>query len=210
MLKNGNKFIVLKIKYKNKIKAKRGNYMNNKKITIFVIIIIIIILSVICTLLIKQKNKSKFIEYTPQEELSKEQERNTIISLYFKNKQTNELIPEARIIDSKMLLNDPYTTIINLLIEGPKSDKLETTIPEGTKVKDVKLYGNILYIDFSNEFIVNNKKGIEEESKIIYALVNSLTELNEVSYIRILIEGEENRAFDDNAINFRDNFARND
>lgn len=182
--------------------------MKNKKIIILVITVILIIL--ICGILISKKNKKEYTEYTPQEELSKEQERNTIISLYFKNKQTNELMPEARIIDSKQLLNNPYMVIINLLIQGPKNDKLEITIPEGTKVKSASLNGNILYIDFSEEFITNCKGGIEEESKIIYSLVNSLTELNEVSYIRILIEGEENKAFTDNAIGFRENFARND
>ena len=184
--------------------------MKKKKIIIISIIIIIIILLIMCIMFKNRKSKYKYIEYVPQEELSKEQERNTIISLYFKDKKTGELMPEARIIDAKKLLDNPYITIIELLIQGPQNDRLEKIIPGGTKIKSAILKGNVLYLDFSKEFIENNKEGIEEESKIIYSLVNSLTELNEVSYVKILIDGEENKSFTDNAINFRENFARND
>ena len=181
--------------------------MINKKIIILTIFTILII---IATFLIINNNKNKKeIEYVPQEEISTKQERNTIISLYFKNKETNELMPEARIIDAKDLLNNPYITIIELLIKGPQNDKLESLISENTKINSAVLKGNVLYVDFSKEFL-NNKSGIEEESKVIYSIVNSLTELNEVSYVRILIDGEENKSFNDNAINFRENFARND
>ena len=181
--------------------------MINKKIIILTIFTILII---IATFLIINNNKNrKEIEYVPQEEISTKQERNTIISLYFKNKETNELMPEARIIDAKDLLNNPYITIIELLIKGPQNDKLESLISENTKINSAVLKGNVLYVDFSKEFL-NNKSGIEEESKVIYSIVNSLTELNEVSYVRILIDGEENKSFNDNAINFRENFARND
>ena len=181
--------------------------MINKKIIILTIFTILII---IATFLIINNNKNrKEIEYVPQEEISTKQERNTIISLYFKNKETNELMPEARIIDAKDLLNNPYITIIELLIKGPQNDKLESLISENTKINSAVLKGNVLYVDFSKEFL-NNKSGIEEESKVIYSIVNSLTELNEVSYVRILIDGEENKSFNDNAINFIENFARND
>ena len=181
--------------------------MINKKIIILTIFTILII---IATFLIINNNKNKKeIEYVPQEEISTKQERNTIISLYFKNKETNELMPEARIIDAKDLLNNPYITIIELLIKGPQNDKLESLISENTKINSAVLKGNVLYVDFSKEFL-NNKSGIEEESKVIYSIVNSLTELNEVLYVRILIDGEENKSFNDNAINFRENFARND
>lgn len=181
--------------------------MINKKI---IILIIFTILIIIATFLIINNNKNKKeIEYVPQEEISTKQERNTIISLYFKNKETEELMPEARIIDAKDLLNNPYITIIELLIKGPQNDKLESLISENTKINSAVLKGNVLYVDFSKEFL-NNKSGIEEESKLVYSIVNSLTELNEVSYVRILIDGEENKSFNDNDINFRENFARND
>ena len=147
-------------------------------------------------------------EYTPQEEISSEQLRQTLITLYFKNKETGTLMPEARMIDSKILLNNPYSELVNLLLEGSKNDSLQKLIPEGTKANKVEIIKGIVYIDFSEEFIKNINLGAEEESKIIDSIVNTLTELTEVSGVKILINGEENLCFEDGAINFKEVFVK--
>lgn len=187
--------------------------MKNKKI-LLVILILIILISIVSILLIVKKTKTnntnEIKEYTPLEEISEDDIRKTIISLYFKNIETNSLIAEARCIDAKELYKDPYTYLINLLIIGPEGSKLESAIPEGTKVNSCKLNGDTLYVDLSMEFINNAASGSEEESMIIYSIVNTLTELNEVSSIKILINGEENLAFKDNKINFKEIFTKND
>ena len=51
--------------------------------------------------------------------------RQTIVSLYFPSKETKELVPEARLVDIKEIINDPCDKLVNLLIEGPKSEKEE-------------------------------------------------------------------------------------
>lgn len=150
----------------------------------------------------------EFTEYTPQEEISNEQLRQTLITLYFKNKQTGSLSPEARMIDSKILLNNPYNELIKLLIEGPKNESLERLIPEGTNVNSIEIKKGIVYIDFSEEFIKVGNMGAEEEGKIIYSIVNTLTELTEVSGVKILINGEENKCFESGQLNFNDIFIR--
>ena len=187
--------------------------MNRKKIII--IILLILGISALGGYLIFNKtqnkedeNKIEINDYTPQEEISEEQLRKTIISLYFNNIETNTLMPEARLIDVKILAKNPYEEIVNLLIEGPKSDKLEKTIPEGTKLNKAEIKGDVVYLDFSKEFIENHKGGSEEESKTIYSIVNTLLELNEVNSVRILIDGEENKSFKDGAINFNNNFVK--
>ena len=45
-----------------------------------------------------------------------------------------------------------------MLIAGPENEKLESAIPEGTKVNSCTLKGNILYIDLSKEFIKDIKR----------------------------------------------------
>lgn len=154
------------------------------------------------------ENNIQITEYTPQEEITEEELRKTIVSLYFNNKETNTLMPEARLIDVKTLSKNPYQELINLLIEGPKNDKLEKLIPEGTKLNSAKIIGNVVYVDFSKEFIENHPGGTEAESKTIYSIVNTLIELNEVNAVRILIDGEENKCFKDEAINFNNNFVK--
>ena len=176
-------------------------------ITILIIICLIIaIIFGVYYFLIKNREVD-IIEYTPQEEISEEQMRQTIVSLYFKSGE--ELIPEARLIDVKKLLNNPYEEILNMLIEGPKNDNLENTIPESVKINKIQKENDILIIDLSKEFIENHVGGEKEERITINSILNTMTELTEINGIKILIDGEENKEFKDGKINFKNIFNKN-
>ena len=169
--------------------------MKNKKIIlIFLILLIVILLGGYFGInYIKNKQqKTSVEEYTPEEEITQEQLRQTIVSLYFPNKETNEITPEARLIDITEIINTPYEKLINLLIEGPKNEKNKKIIPENTKIQKTYMEGDCLYLDFSSEFLDYNK---EEKDIMIKCIVNTLTELTEVNKIKILINNEENQEF---------------
>lgn len=186
--------------------------MYNKKLLIIIGIILIIVIIVFPIILIKNngsKEKNKIEEYTPQKEITDAEIRKTIISLYFKHVENNKLTPESICIDVKELKDNPYKTLVNFLIKGPENKKLESAIPENTKINDAYLKGDIVYLDFSKEFIDNAPKGIEEETLIVYSIVNTLTELNEVNGVRILINGEKDKEFIDGKINFKETFYKN-
>lgn len=180
--------------------------LKSKKIIISILSIVILASIIVCFYL--HGNIKDVVEILPEEEISDEQYRKTMISLYFKNKNTNELMPEVQLVDVKLLINEPYVTILNLLMEKPKNDNLECVIPEGTKINKVELKSDILWIDFSKEFIENHPGSIEEEKCTIYSIVNTLTELTEVNGIKILIDNEENKSFKDNSLGFGDIFIR--
>ena len=172
-------------------------------------VIIILIIAIAITVFLLWKNKDKNAENNviqPQEETTDEQMRTALVTLYYMNKETKELTPEGKMIDVKKLLADPYETLINLLIEQPKNEKLQSAIPNGTKVLGAELKGDVVYLDLSNEFIENNSV---EEKTIINAIVNTLTELNEVNGVKILINGQENKEFKGGKVNFKDTFTRN-
>ena len=169
--------------------------MKSKKIIlIFLILLIVILLGGYFGInYIKNKQqKTSVEEYTPEEEITEEQLRQTIVSLYFPNKETNEITPEARLIDITEIINTPYEKLINLLIEGPKNEKNKKIIPENTKIQKTYMDGDCLYLDFSSEFLDYNK---EEKDIMIKCIVNTLTELTEVNKIKILINNDENQEF---------------
>jgi len=182
----------------------------NKRVRNILIIMLILIIVIGGWVFFNREEDVVIEEYEPQEEISDEQLRQTIVSLYYKNKDTKELIPEGRLIDVKLLLDEPYTTLMQLLIDGPKNDKLEESIPEGTRINKIEIKNDILYIDLSKEFIENHIGGEKNESKTIYSIVNTMTTLTEVNGVRILIEGEENREFKDKKINFKETFINLD
>lgn len=185
--------------------------MNRKKLSIILIIILIILIGVLIFMKFKDKKEIAIpTEITPLEEITEEQERQTMISLYFTNSETNTLIPEARKIDAKKLLENPYKLLVGLLIEEPKNEKLVSSIPEGTKVNNAVLKEDTVELDLSKEFIENQNGDIEKASLSIYSIVNTLTELNEVKAVKILIEGEENQKFNNIDLSLKDAFVRKD
>lgn len=186
--------------------------MKNKKITMYVGIIIIVLILLGTGYLIinniKNKNKDIISEYTPQEEITEEQLRQTVITLYFLDANNYELAPEARQIDAKELIDNPYMVLINLLIEGPKNEKLLKLIPENTKINSVKIENDILYIDFSEEFVKEQNLGKKQEELILKSIVNTVTELTEINKVSFLINGEKGKGFPDGEVMFDKIFVR--
>lgn len=173
--------------------------MKNKRIgTIFLVILMIILIGgYVGIQYVKNKNEQTTVEeYTPQEEITEEQARQTIVSLYFLSKETNELNPEARLIDIKEIINNPYEKLINLLIEGPKNDKNKKIMPENTKLNQNYIERDCVVLDFSSEFLNYSKVDENEKENLINCIVNTLTELTEVNQVKILIDGNENKEFD--------------
>lgn len=174
--------------------------MKNKKIILSFVILVIIIFVVGCfsIKLIRNKKENEMKnEYVPEEEISEEQLRETIVSLYFPDKETNMIKPEARLVSVKELMQSPYNILIELLINGPKNEKLKSIIPENTKLLNSSLDGECLILDFSSEFLNYNKEESKEKENLIKSIVNTVTELNEVNKVKFLINGQTNDEFKD-------------
>lgn len=172
--------------------------MKNKKILILFItsLVIIFLIGFFVIKYLKSKNVEQN-EYTPQQEISEEQLRETIVTLYFLDSESNTLKPEARLVNVKEVLQSPYLTIVKLLISGPKNDKFKGLIPEGTQILNAALDGECVALDFSSELLQYNKEQSKNKENLINSIVNSLTELTEVNKVKILINGETNNEFPD-------------
>ena len=172
--------------------------MNKKIIILFTILLIAIFLIGFFTIKnLKKKQTEENNEYIPQEEISEEQARETIVSLYFLDKESNTLKPEARLVNVKELMQSPYNILIELLISGPKSDKLVSVIPEGTKLLNSSLEGECLTLDFSEEILNYDKQNEKSKDNLINSIVNTVTELNEVNKVKFLVNGQTNDEFKD-------------
>ena len=145
--------------------------MKNKRFIMYCAILIIVFILIFIGYFIykniKKENKNSEFEYVPQEEISEEQLRQTVVTLYFLDSNEYKLAPEARTIDSKQLVSNPYEVLINLLISGPKNEKLLKLIPDGTSLIKAELKDDILFLDFSSEFVKEQNLGKEQEELII-------------------------------------------
>lgn len=166
----------------------------DKKNLIIVISVIAIIIVVIGSIIYFNKEEEIVVdnknEIIPTEEISDVQLRNTNLVLYYINKDTGEIEAENRKIDSKKLMNNAPKEIIKIWLKGPENENLICGCLENTKVNNIKINDDCAIVDFSKEFL-DNRENVDE-LKNIYCIVNTLTELKEINYVQILIDGKEN------------------
>ena len=179
--------------------------MKNKRLFFLLILVLIIILISLYFVIknFKAKNSTDennaYSEYTPQEEISSKQMRETTVSLYFVDSDNN-IKSEGKLIDSANLLQNPYKQLIELLLSGPQSDNLTSSFPENTKLLNSSLEGECLILDFSSELLNYNKEDSKEKENLINSIVNTVTELNEVNKVKLLINGQINEEFKDDYV----------
>ena len=168
--------------------------MKNKKIFILLICVLLIIVLLLFFIVKKfnvnetsDKNIS-YSEYTPEEEISSEQLRETMVNLYFLEVNSSNLKSEGKLIDSLNLLQNPYKELVELLISGPETEGLVKVFPDNTKILDATLDNNCVTLNFSQELL--NYKDDNQKYNIINSILNTLSQLNEVNSIKIIINGK--------------------
>ena len=117
------------------------------------------------------------------------------MTLYFLDKNSNTLKSEGKLIDSLLLLQNPYKELVNLLISGPTSQNLSNVFPENTQILDAYIKNNCVTLDFSEELL--NFENEDQKYNIVNSILNTLTQLNEVYSIEFLINNEKNDVFSD-------------
>ncbi len=168
--------------YMNSMYKEEGGVM--QKYIIFILIGLIVIFGIYIVLNIEIET-----EYVPEIEVEESELRNTIITLYYKDKESGELTKENKLIDSKELLKNPYKVLIKMLMLGPENEQNESIIPKNVQLLDISFEKGIVFINFNKDF----SEGIELErlklcKESIYLTLSSLAEVND---IKILVEGVE-------------------
>lgn len=79
--------------------------------------------------------------------------------------------------------------VMTELLKGPETDYLSRVIPEGTVLRGITLEYGVAYVDFSEE-LLQAEVGGEAEAILVDSIVKTLTQLEEVDSVQILVEGE--------------------
>jgi len=141
----------------------------------------------------KYKEKPVVIKEVPYEEEKKEEVQPVPgemieVNLYFSDSQAMYLVPEKRKIPPTTSL---AKQVVVELIKGPASSDLYSTIPEDTRVNEVYIADDIVYVDLSEEVFKNHPGGSSGELMTVYSIVDSLTEISPIKGVQILVEGNE-------------------
>ena len=176
-------------------KRKRRNFIFGLLVLMVIIIFSYIMFNkfIITPLKEKYKEKPVVIKEVPYQEEKKEEvqpvpEEMIEVNLYFSDSQAMYLVSEKRkILPTTSLAKQ----VVIELIKGPDSSDLYSTIPEGTRVNEVYIADDIVYVDLSEEVFKNHPGGSSGELMTVYSIVNSLTEISPIKGVQILVEGNE-------------------
>lgn len=176
-------------------KRKRRNFIFGLLVLMVIIIFSYIMFNkfIITPLKEKYKEKPVVIKEIPYEEEKKEEVQPVPgemieVNLYFSDSQAMYLVSEKRKIPPTTSL---AKQVVVELIKGPVSSDLYSTIPEGTRVNEVYIADDIVYVDLSEEVFKNHPGGSSGELMTVYSIANSLTEISSIKGVQILVEGNE-------------------
>ena len=104
---------------------------------------------------------------------------------------SNNYLSNTKIVITKNSTEEIAKQLIEaLIIDGNMQDSIpsgfKAIIPSGTKILSLKAYNNVIKVDFSNELM---KTDIENEERIIEAIVYTLTSLNDIDNVMIFMDG---------------------
>ncbi|SFH52407.1 germination protein M [Pseudobutyrivibrio sp. OR37] len=116
---------------------------------------------------------------------------NTDLTLYFASADGVSTVPETReVYYSRNVSLEKL--VIDQLLKGPETEGLLSALPSGTKLNSITISDNgvcIVNFDGAIETVVT---GVTE-NVTVYSIVNSLTELDNIKQVQILVNGETPR-----------------
>lgn len=112
------------------------------------------------------------------------------VTLYFPQKDSQRLVKEIRTI--RVTDQQPIARyIINELIKGPGHENMTEALSKDTVLLSVETSDNICFVNFKANFLDKNSGSAEEEKLAIYAIVDSLTELEQIQRVQFLMDGKK-------------------
>lgn len=118
--------------------------------------------------------------------------RKVELTLYFSDDQAMEVLPEKRTVEiDEDETQMPLEKLAVLeLLKGPQDADLKKTLPPEAKLLSVKVKDGVAILDFSKELQAGHWGGSAGETMTIDSLLYTLTEIDGIDRVQVLIEGE--------------------
>ncbi len=115
----------------------------------------------------------------PQEEM---------LTLYFPDAQLRYLVRETLRVEAMDSADKP-AYIVQSLLNGRSRGQLTSCIPDGTELLSISVENGVCTVNLSSEFQREWKDGFDAERMAVYSIVNSLTELPEITTVDLWVAG---------------------
>jgi len=113
------------------------------------------------------------------------------VSLFYVSESGLELEPAPRDVPYGATPSEQVRRVLEAQVQAPPAGRV-SAIPPETTVRSVFLAANgEAYVDLGPEIVTHMTGGSLDEALAVYAIVNALTGLNDVTSVQILIDGKE-------------------
>lgn len=109
------------------------------------------------------------------------------VFVYFADENGEFLIGELRYVSRENYLAEAVLE----LLKGPDASNLISLIPSTTKLIDIKQENGIARVNFSKGFIEDKLQSDLVDRFVIYSIVNTLTEFDDIKAVEFFIEGNK-------------------
>lgn len=109
------------------------------------------------------------------------------IKIYHANEKGDKLVVKSYYVSHNNNITYEEMIITNLIRMG--------TLPEDTKINSIYVNSGCCYIDFNDSFLSDIEGNFDVA---IYSIVNSITELPDISSVKILIDGKSSKGYSQN------------
>lgn len=111
------------------------------------------------------------------------------LRLYFADGQGRYLVSEYHTLTLDENTS-PERYVVEELLRGPNSSKLQSSIPAGTRLLSCSTADGVCTVNLSGEFLENRPETALGERLAVYSVVNSLAALSHVDSVVLLTEGQ--------------------
>jgi predicted transcriptional regulator len=150
---------------------------------LFIVIILMLLLSIVFLVMsgngVSYNNIEKITVISPYSKGLSQLSR-----LYFINDE--QLISETRTIKIEKLETELST--VQELKSGSKIEAYQTPIAEDVEILSVKTIDRICYVSLSDKFLIDSRERLYLN---VMSIVNTLTELDSIDYVQILVDGKK-------------------
>lgn len=126
------------------------------------------------------------VAYGPQDRVVAKEE--TIV-IYFPDESEEYLVAESREIEVQASLSIEKL-ILSELMKGPDDSSLVQIIPSDVKVIGTETKDGVCFVNLSGDFVDKAANTPAAATMALYSIVNSLTELDTIDSVQILIDGK--------------------